>query len=154
MPYWSTGALTISQDKPSDAAYLFTLANVSEEGFSYQGSSRKGRPTVAVVSYLDLNTRDIAYEVVEDQAAISKYGVVTTEISAFACTSRGQASRIGEWLLYSEQYESEVVSFTASIDAGVVVTAWASDPDQRPDARWQPSWWAHLRRNHHRDHGG
>jgi hypothetical protein len=121
MPYWSTGALTISQDRPADSAYLFTLANVTEAGFSYQGSSRKGRPTVAVVSYLDLNSRDIAYEVVEDQAAIDKYGAVTAEISAFACTSRGQASRIGEWLLYSEQYESEVVSFTASIDAGVVV---------------------------------
>jgi hypothetical protein len=121
MPYWSTGALTISQDRPADSAYLFTLANVSEEGFSYQGSSRKTRPTVAVVSYLDLDSRDIAYEVVEDQAAIAKHGVVTTQISAFACTSRGQASRIGEWLLYSEQYEGEVVSFTASIDAGVVV---------------------------------
>jgi hypothetical protein len=121
MPYWSTGALTISQDKPSDPAYLFTLANVSEEGFSYSGGSLKTRPTVAVVSYLDLTLRDIAYEVVEDQAAIAKYGVVTTEVSAFACTSRGQAGRIGEWLLYSEQYESEVVTFTASIDAGVVV---------------------------------
>ena len=121
MPYWSTGALTISQDKPADTSYLFTLANVSDEGFSYQGSSRKTRPTVAVVSYLDLDTRDIAYEVVEDQAGISKYGVIKTEISAFACTSRGQASRIGDWLLYSERYESEVVSFTASIDAGVLV---------------------------------
>jgi hypothetical protein len=121
MPYWSTGALTISQDRPADSAYLFTLANVSEEGFSYQGSSRKTRPTVAVVSYLDLNSRDISYEVVEDQAAIAKYGVVTTQISAFACTSRGQAARIGEWLLYSENQESEVLSFTASIDAGVVV---------------------------------
>jgi hypothetical protein len=121
MPYWSTGALTISQDKPSDPAYLFTLANVSDDGFSYQGGSLKTRPTVAVVSYLDLSLRDIAYEVVEDQAAIAKYGVVTTEVSAFACTSRGQASRIGEWLLYSEQYESEVVTFTASIDAGVLV---------------------------------
>lgn len=121
MPYWSTGALTISQDKPADPSYLFTLANVSEEGFSYQGSSSKNRPTVAVVSYLDLNTRDIAYEVAEDQAAIAKYGVVTTQISAFACTSRGQASRIADWLLYSEQYESEVVSFTASLDAGVIV---------------------------------
>jgi hypothetical protein len=121
MPYWSTGSLTISQDRPADPAYLFTLANVTEEGFSYQGSSRKGRPTVAVVAYMDLSLRDIAYEVVEDQEAIAKYGVVTTQISAFACTSRGQASRIGEWLLYSEQYESEVVSFTASIDAGVVV---------------------------------
>jgi predicted phage tail protein len=121
MPYWSTGALTISQDKPADTAYLFTLANVTEEGFSYQGGSRKTRPTVCVASYLDLNSRDIAYEVVEDAEAIQKYGVVKTEISAFACTSRGQAYRIGEWLLYSERYESEIISFTASIDAGVLV---------------------------------
>jgi len=121
MPYWSSGSLTIAQDSPASASYLFTLANVSEEGFTYQGGTLKGRPTVAVVSYLDLRTRDVAYEVVEDQAAIAKYGVVTTEIAAFACTSRGQAARIGEWLLYSEQYESEVVTFTASIDAGVLV---------------------------------
>ena len=121
MPYWSTGALTISQDKPADTAYLFTLANVTEEGFSYQGGSRKTRPTVCVVSYFDLNSRDTAYEVVEDAEAIAKYGVVKTEISAFACTSRGQAYRIGEWLLYSERYESQILSFTASIDAGVLV---------------------------------
>ena len=121
MPYWSTGALTVSQDKPADTAYLFTLANVTEEGFSYQGGSRKTRPTVAVVSYLDLDSRDIAYEVVEDAEAIQKYGVVKTEISAFACTSRGQAYRIGEWLIYSERYESEIISFTASIEAGVLV---------------------------------
>jgi predicted phage tail protein len=121
MPYWSTGSLTVSQDKPSDPAYLFTLANVSEEGFSYSGGSLKTRPNVAVVSYMDLGLRDMAYEVVEDQAAIAKYGVNRTEISAFACTSRGQASRIGEWLLYSEQYESEVITFTVSVDAGVLV---------------------------------
>jgi len=121
MPYWSTGALTISQDKPADTAYLFTLANVTQEGFSYQGASRKTRPTVCVVSYLDLNSRDIAYEAVEDAEGIAKYGVVKTEISAFACTSRGQAYRIGEWLLYSNRYEGEIISFTASIDAGVLV---------------------------------
>jgi hypothetical protein len=121
MPYWSTGALTVSQDSPTDPAYLFTYANISEGGFSYQGGSLKTRPTVAVVSYLNIDKRDIDYEVVEDQAAISKYGVVTREISAFACTSRGQAHRLGEWLLYSEWYENEVVSFTASIDAGVLV---------------------------------
>ena len=121
MPYWGIGTLTISQDKPTDSAYLFTLANVTAEGFSYQGSSRKARPTVAVVSYLDLETREKAYEVVEDQDGISKYGVVKEEVDAFACTSRGQAHRLGEWLLYSERYESEVISFTTSIDAGVVV---------------------------------
>ena len=98
---------------------MFTLANVAEGGFSYENSSQKTRPTVAVVGYLDLNTREIAYEAVEDAVAIAKYGVVTTQISAFACTSRGQASRIGKWLLYEEQ-NSEIVSFVTSVDSGVV----------------------------------
>lgn len=116
--FWSSGSMTISQDRPEDPAYLFTMANVSEEGFSYSGSSLKRRPNVAVVSYLDLDLRDTAYEVVEDIEAIDKYGAVRTEISAFACTSRGQANRIGRWLLYSERYEKEVVTFTSSLAAG------------------------------------
>lgn len=121
MPYWATGALTISQDRPADTAYLFTLANVSPEGFNYQGASRKTRPTVCNVSYLDLQTKDIAYESVEDVEGIARYGVIKSDVSAFATTSRGQAHRIGEWLLYSERYENEVVSFTTSMDAGVVI---------------------------------
>ena len=133
MPYWAVGSLTVSQDKPVDPSYLFTLANVTEEGFSYSGSSLKARPNVAVVSYLDIGrfdpstgeqiqgTRDITYEVVEDAEAIAKYGAIKTELSAFACTSRGQAHRIGEWLLYSERYSGETVTFATSMDAGVIV---------------------------------
>lgn len=121
MPYWSAGSLALAQDRPADPSYLFTRANVTEEGFSYATSSFKNRPTVAVVGYLDLDQRDTAYEVVEDYEAIAKYGVTTTEVTAFACTSRGQASRLGEWLLYSERQEAEVVTFAASIDAGAVV---------------------------------
>lgn len=132
MPYWAAGAMEISQDKPKDYSYLFTAANVGPDGFTYRGASRKTRPTVAVVSYLDLDLRDIAYEVVEDQAEMAKWGVVRADLSAFACTSRGQAARIGRWLLYSERYESESVSFTTSIDAGVVLrpgdTIKTSDP--------------------------
>ena len=121
MPYWGLGSLTVSQDKPVDPAYLFTLANVTEEGFSYSNSSLKTRPNVAVVSYLDLELRDTVFEVVEDAENIAKYGVIKTEISAFACTSRGQARRLGEWIIYSERYENETITFTTSIDAGVVV---------------------------------
>jgi predicted phage tail protein len=116
--FWSTGSLTIAQDAPSDPVYLFNQANVTPEGFSYSGSSLKIRPNVAVVSYLDLNLRDTAYEVVEDTDSIAKYGVVKSEISAFACTSRGQANRIGRWLLFSERYEKEVCTFASSLDAG------------------------------------
>ena len=121
MPYWSTGTLALGQDKPADPAYLFTYANVEEAGFSYQSSSLKTRPTVAVVQYMDLNVREPNYEVVEDYAGIAKYGVIKTEITAFACTSRGQAYRLGAWLLYAAQNERETVNFTASIEAGMIV---------------------------------
>lgn len=121
MPFWAAGTLTISQDAPRDASYLFTMANVSEEGFSYAGSSLKTRHTVAVVSYLNLQTQDVAYEVVEDAEGITKYGVLKTELRAFACTSRGQAARLGSWVLHSEAYETEVVTFTCSIESGVIV---------------------------------
>ncbi len=121
MPYWSAGALTASQDRPSDPAYLFTPANVKDGIFEYSGSSLKARPNVAVVAYFDMTLRETAYEVVEDAEAIAKYGVVKAEVNAFACTSRGQAHRVGEWLLYTERYEGETVMFTASLDAGVVV---------------------------------
>ena len=126
--FWSIGSLTIAQDAPSDPVYLFNQANVTPEGFSYSGSSLKVRPNVAVVSYLDVQydfekhttkgIRDTAFEVVEDIDSIAKYGVVRSEISAFACTSRGQANRIGRWLLFAERYEKEVCTFASSLDAG------------------------------------
>jgi len=121
MPYWAAGALTISQDRPSDPSMLFTLANVGKEGFTYSGSSLKSRPTVAVVRYQDLDLRDSAFEVVEDPAGIARYGVVKAEIDAFACTSRGQAQRLGEWLLYSEANEGETISFTSNLASAVTV---------------------------------
>lgn len=121
MPYWSAGALTVAQDRPSDPVYLFNQTNVTEEGFQYAGSSLKTRRTVAVVSYLDTEAQEIAYEAVEDPAGIARFGVITADVTAFACTSRSQAYRVGEWLLYTEQNETETVTFKTSLDAGVAV---------------------------------
>ena len=120
MPYWASGSLTISQDRPSTPAYLFNPTNVLD-GFAYSSSDLKTRPTIASVSYFDMEARDKAIEVVEDVAGITAYGIIRTQVDAFGCTSRGQARRVGEWLLYTNRYESEVVQFTASIEAGVVV---------------------------------
>ena len=120
-PLWSEGSVTITQDKPTDSSYLFSLANVGEGGFSYSGSSLKQRHTVIAVSYFNMDSREIDYEVVEDTAAQAKLGIVKKDVKAFACTSRGQAHRLGKAILFSEQNESEVVSFTTSIDAGAIV---------------------------------
>lgn len=121
MPYWGSGSLVLAQDAPTDPTFLFTQANVSEDGFQYSAASQRARHTVAVVGYLDMDTQQVAYESVENQEAILKYGVVTAEVTAFACTSRSQANRIGRWLLYSEQFEAETVTFVAQLDAGAVV---------------------------------
>jgi len=121
MPYYQAGNLTISQDSPKDASYCFGLANVLEPGFTYSNTSQKTRPTVVIAKYLDLELRDINYEQEIDTANQARYGSVIQTIDAFACTSRGQAKRLAKWLLYMSNVEREVVTFTTSIDAGVVV---------------------------------
>ena len=121
MPIWSAGSILLAQDSPKDASYLFNLANVTEEGFSYSGSSLKTRNTVISVSYFNMDSREIDYEVYEDADAIAKFGVIIKQVKGFACTSRGQARRLAKAILFAEQNESEVVTFATSIDSGVVV---------------------------------
>ena len=121
MPIWSAGSILLAQDSPKDASYLFNLANVTEQGFNYSGSGLKTRNTVISVSYFNMDSREIDYEVYEDAAAIAKFGVIIKQVKGFACTSRGQARRLAKAILFTEQNESEIVTFATSIDSGVVV---------------------------------
>lgn len=121
MSYWANGALTVAQDSPSDPAFLFSEANVVDGLFTYQGSSAKTRHTVALVTWNDpedLYRQKIEY--VEDAAAIARYGVIETQVVAFGCTSRGQANRVGRWLLYTEQYQTETVAFRTGLNGATV----------------------------------
>jgi predicted phage tail protein len=121
MVYWGGGTVTAVQDAPADPVALFTRANVVDGLFQYTGASLKARHTVALVSWSNLQDMGKTYvEYVEDTAGIARYGVITTQITAFGCTSRGQAHRAGKWILYSERMESETVTFKVGMDgAGV-----------------------------------
>ena len=121
MPIWSAGGITLAQDKPTTASYLFNLANVGEGGFVYSGSSLKTRHSVVSVAYFNMDSKEVDFEVIEDATAISKFGAIIKQIKAFGCTSRNQAARLGRAVLFAEQNESETISFTTSIDAGIVV---------------------------------
>ena len=121
MPIWTAGSISLKQDSPASASYLFNLSNVTSEGFNYSGSSLKQRHSVVSVSYFNMDTQEIDFEVVEDANAIAKFGSIIKQVKAFACTSRGQAARLGKAILFAEQNESEVVTFSTSIDSGVVV---------------------------------
>ena len=127
MPIWSAGTITITQDKPTTASYLFNLANVGEGGFSYSGSSLKQRHSIISVAYFNMDSAEIDYEVIgdsgsaADNARLNKLGHVVKQVKAFACTSRSQAARLGRAILFAEENESEVVTFSTSIDAGIAV---------------------------------
>ena len=120
IPIWSAGSITLSQDSPKDSSYIFSLANVGEGGFNYSGSSLKARHSVVSASYYNMDSQDVDFEVVEDSALIAKIGTVVKQVKAFACTSRGQANRLAKNILFAENNESEVVTFTTSIDSGAI----------------------------------
>jgi len=121
MPIWSAGSITITQDKPTDPSYLFNLSNVGEAGFSYAGSSLKTRHSVVSVSYFNMDSQQIDFEVHEDTDLIAKIGTVVKKVQAFGCTSRGQAKRLAKAIVFAENNESEICTFTTSIDSGVIV---------------------------------
>ena len=121
MTFWGAGSLTLTQDRPTDASYLFNLSNVTSEGFIYSGTSLKTRSTVVSVSYFDMTNQEPDFETVEDTAAKNKYGIIHKKITGFGCTSRNQARRLGRFILFEEQNSTETISFTTGISEGVVV---------------------------------
>ena len=118
MVYWAGGTVHITQDSPSDPVMMFSNSNVVNGAFSYKGSARKDRYSVALITY---NNKDDGYkqsvEYVEDQEAIKRYGIRKTESVAYGCTSRGQAHRVGLWLLYTSRMESDLITFTVGMDS-------------------------------------
>ena len=119
--FWTAGSLTISQDRPTDPSYLFNLSNVTSAGFGYSGTSLKTRATVVSVSYFDMDNQELDFETVEDASAKAKYGVLHKKITGFGCSSRGQAARLGRFLLFEEQNSTETINFTTGLSEGVVV---------------------------------
>lgn len=121
MAYWASGSLTVVQDKPGDPEYLFTNANVVDGVFNYQGASAKSKHSVCTVKWTDPSDfyRE-KIEWIEDQDAVAEQGIVTTDVVAFGCTSRGQANRLGRWLLYTEQNESRVVTFRTGSEGAIL----------------------------------
>ncbi|QDE83320.1 host specificity protein J [Myxococcus xanthus] len=120
MTYWASGAVYVAQDAPRDAEYLFTPANVVDGLFTYSSSGRRARHTVALVTWNDpANHYKSAKEYVTDEDGLREYGYNPTEVVALGCTSRGQAQRVGRWLLFTERLETETVVFRTGLEGAL-----------------------------------
>lgn len=116
--YWTGGQMVPVADQPSDPVIQFTNANVIEGVFNYSGSDIRARHTVASVTWNDPEQLgEMRMSVVEDQDAISRFGIQRVDVPAIGCTNEAQAIRTGKWQLFTEQYESEIVQFGAGLEA-------------------------------------
>ena len=117
MPVWNGQQLTVVMDRPADPVWTYTNANVDESGFSYTFSARKSRHNAIQVEYVDKeNSYEKAIEYVSDDESIRKNGLNVKKITAFGCTSRGQAHRTALWLLQTEKLETKTVTFTVGAE--------------------------------------
>lgn len=117
MLYWSNGRLFANMTDNKSPLYNFTNANVINGKFSYSDTARNTRSTVAVVKWIDPNNNyRESVEYIEDAEGIARYGYIEKEITAFACTSKGQAYRIGNWSLQTERLLTETVTFQSSYE--------------------------------------
>ena len=113
IPVWNGTELTFIMDRPSDPVWTYTNANVVGGEFSRQYSAMKARHNAIQVEYKDAsNAYTNTIEYVSDDEAIRKFGLNLKKVTAYGCTSRGQAFRTGKWLLETERLETETVTFT------------------------------------------
>ncbi|MGW8276095.1 host specificity protein J [Xanthomonas axonopodis] len=118
--YYAAGQVLASADMPQDPVYPFNQTNVIDGRFTYSGSARKVRHTVALVSWNDPDDFGRAkVETVEYRPGIARYGIQQVEVAAMGCTSRAQAQRIGLHILYTENLETETVTFGVGLEGAV-----------------------------------
>ena len=114
---YAGGQIKAISDKPQSSIYAFTNANVLNGDFVYSSSAKKARHTVCLVRFNDKDDSfkpSVVYS--EDAEGIQKYGFRIKELSAFGCTSKGQALRLAKWTMATERLETQTVSFRAGVE--------------------------------------
>lgn len=110
---WDGTQFTAIQDRPTDPVCLYSQSNVVDGKFSRQYTAGKAIFTAVEVEYADeRNLYQKAIEYVADDNMIARYGYNVKKMTAFGCTSRGQAHRYGKWVLETSRLEQCTITFT------------------------------------------
>jgi hypothetical protein len=120
MMFWLNGEIQFSQNRFQSPVYTFSKANVIAGKFAYTSTKSQYRSNQVRVTWNDPDAMyKKAVEIVEDTNNILETGkIVSKDIVAFGCTSKGQAHRFGKWTLLSEIMETEGISFETSYNGG------------------------------------
>lgn len=117
MPIWNGQYLTAVQDRVADPVWTYNNSNVVEGVFTYSRSARKARHNTIQVEWVNPDDfYNTAIEQVTDDDSVKRFGQNISKVTAFGCTSRGQAYRTGRWILETEKLETETVTFTVGAE--------------------------------------
>lgn len=117
MAFWSLGQVFAVADMPADASKIVSPANAINGEFNYSGTAMSAQHSVVIVNWNDPEDHyRPATELVINDAMVAKFGWRPTTYQAVGCTNRGQAHRIGRWILDVEQNETETVTYECSLD--------------------------------------
>lgn len=110
---WDGTQFTAIQDRPADPVCLYSQSNVKDGKFTRQYAAGKAIFTAVEVEYADeRNLYQKAIEYVADNSMIARYGYNVKKMTAYGCTSRGQAHRYGKWVLETSRLEQCTITFT------------------------------------------
>ncbi|HCZ8400272.1 TPA: host specificity protein J, partial [Proteus mirabilis] len=114
MPLWDGQQLTCFQDRPSDPVWTYTNSNVIDGKFKYTSTAKSARHNAIEVSWINpSNGWSEEREFIQDDDLIQRFGGVNVKkVTALGCTSRGQAHRVGRWILQTEKLEKDSVTFS------------------------------------------
>ena len=122
MVYWLDGKVFAVTDQPKEPIYNFTKGNVLEGSFNYEGTGSKTRANQIYVNWNNPeNNYNLVPILIEDRNNIIETGkIITSDAVAFGATSEGQAIRYGRWKLWTAINQTEIVSFSTSINAAFI----------------------------------
>jgi len=117
-PFWSNGSIDFYSDRPVDVSAFFNNGNVFDGRFDYQDVSKSSNFNVVEVQFQDREDDfRIKVESLEDEDGIRRDGKIVRKVNGRGTTSRGQARRLGRYILYSNKLEREIVGFKAGSES-------------------------------------
>lgn len=117
---WDGEFITLQADIPRDPVHTFSNANASD--ITYSSTQDSAQRNLINVQYYDRDNK-FASDVVMQRSnsnILSRGKVVDGNFTALGCASQGQAQRIASYVMNTELYETELVSFTTGLEGGLV----------------------------------
>lgn len=116
--YYANGTIFIVQDREQTTPErLFSPANVENGLFDYAGTDYRSLVNAVNVTWNNPDENyDPVVELVTDPDLVAQQGYREKGETMFGCTVRGQSIRHGRWLIYTAQFETELVTFRTGLE--------------------------------------